>query len=186
MIDQFENSFDDRQPPASPAPIARDYPPAPQGECTVEIVRAERRDVPWRTSDHNPRGECIVLRLAAGQGHAFVFADLPVDKPWITKHVAAAVGIVIDQCVPEELVGRLARVEIGHYTTRDGRTKAVVRKWLPGRPAPQQRQAAGDATPTLTDAIHEWASQGQPHQPKPPRPSRNALPPNAAGDDIPF
>jgi len=153
MIDRFEAGFD--TPPAQPAPLARTYDLVPRGTCRVEIVKAERQAVPWRATTENPAGECIVLRLRAAAGYAFVFVDLPDDKPWLRQHVARAVGIAVDQCVPEELTGRHAHVEIEHVQLRDGRTKAVVRKWLPARtPPPPPAQPQG-GTATLIDAIEE-------------------------------
>lgn len=183
MIDRFDAGFDTPPAPApSPAPGPGNSPPPPRGECVVRIVKAERKAVPWRASTGNPRGDCIALRLAASQAHALVFVDLPDDKPWLLDHVARAVGIERDLCVPEELTGKLARVEIGHYTARDGRTKAVVKRWLPTAAAP--RRAATGATGTLNDAVVAWSQSSEPSQP--PKQSRNACPRYGAADDLPF
>jgi hypothetical protein len=149
----------------------------------VEIVKAERKAVPWRATTDNKTGECIVLRLRAAAGHSFVFVDLPDDKPWLRQHVARAVGIEVDLCVPEELSGRQAHVEIEHVPTRDGRTKAVVKRWIP-LPAAAHPQSAGM---TLVDAVKAWATK-KPVKTTPPavKRSRTAVPRHGADDDIPF
>jgi hypothetical protein len=185
MIDRFDAGF--TTPPQEPAPPARTYDLVPQGTCRVEIVKAERKAVAWRATTSNPAGECMVLRLRAAAGYSFVFVDLPDDKPWLRQHVARAVGIEVDLCVPEELMGRQAHVEIEHVQLRDGRTKAVVRKWLPARtPPPPSAQPQG-GTATLVDAIEDWRNSN-PTKPTPPavKRSRNAVPRHVADDDIPF
>jgi hypothetical protein len=179
MIDRFDAGFDE---PPPPAPATGNSPPPPRGECVVRIVKAERKAVRWRASPGNPRGDCISLRLAVSPGSPLLFVDLPDDKPWLMAYVARAVGIDRDLCVPEELTGKLARVEIDHYTARDGRPRAVVKRWLPT--APSRRPAAPGATATLNDAIDAWRASGNPRQP--PKQSRNACPRYGAADDLPF
>jgi hypothetical protein len=181
MIDRFDSEFD--TPPQEPAQPARTYELVPRGTCRVEIAKAERKAVPWRVTTDNPAGECIVLRLRAAAGSSFVFCDLPDDKPWLRQHVARAVGIEADLCVPEELTGRQAQVEIDHVQLRDGRTKAVVRKWLPARPTVRPQ----GGTATLVDAIEDWRNSN-PTKAKPlaVKRSRNAVPRHVADDDIPF
>jgi hypothetical protein len=183
MIDRFDAGFD--APPQEPPQPQRTYDLVPRGTFRVEIVKAERKAVPWRATTANPGGDCITLRLRAAVGYSLVFCDLPDDKPWLRRHVAAAVGIVPDMCVPEELPGRQAQVEIDHVQTRDGRTKAVVRKWLPARTTTVRPQAGG--TSTLADAIEDWRNSN-PTKATPPaaKRSRNAVPRHVADDDIPF
>jgi|LakMenEpi03Aug12_release.lakeMendotaPanAssembly.Ray.scaffolds.fasta_scaffold585837_2 hypothetical protein len=185
MTDRFDAGFD--APQKEPASPARAYDLVPRGTCRVEIVKADRKAVPWRATTANPTGECIVLRLRAAGGYSFMFVDLPDDKPWLRQHVARAVGIEVDLCVPEELTSRQAHVEIEHVQLRDGRTKAVVRKWLPARPTPQPPAQPQGGTATLIDAIEEWRND-KPAKTSPPAPrrSRNAVPRHGADDDIPF
>ena len=162
MIDAFDSGFSDpvpRQP--------RRYDPVPTGSCRVEIVAAAYRAVPWLITDDNPMGECLALRLRASSVHAFVFVDIPTDKPWVRDHVARAAGIEPARCTPSELVGKLVRVEISHVANRKGEIRAVVRKWQPAHPQPGGRRD----TATLTDAIREWATGDSPERP-----------PGAAGD----
>ncbi len=181
MIDRFDAGFD--TPPQQPAQPTRAYDLPPRGTCRVEIVKAERKAVAWRATTDNPTGQCMVLRLRAGAAYSFLFVDLPDDRPWMRQHVARAVGIPVDLCVPEQLTGRQADVEIEHVELRDGRTKAVVRKWVPAstKPAPQ------GGTATLVDAIDAWRhSDPAKTAPQAPKRSRNAVPRHVADDDIPF
>jgi hypothetical protein len=177
MIDRFDEAFD---PPAQPA---RQYEVAPVGEHVVEIIKAERRRLPYRDVD------AMSLRLRVGS-YSFVFVDLPDDMPWLRRHLAQAVGIEPDLCMyPEELVGRTVRVLLAHVQTRAGGTKAVVKRWVPQPPAgrPQRATQRQDApTATLLDAIDDWRRQPPPQRPAAGR-SRNAVKRYTQGDeDIPF
>ena len=185
MIDAFDSAFSNPQPQPR-----RQYEPAPPGVCSVEIIKAEHKAVPWRATDANPTGDCIALRLSASSAYGFLFADLPADKPWLRKVVGAAVGIAPDTLTPEQLVGREARVEITHITTRNGEIRAVVKKWLP---AAKEPQPAASNTATLTDAVAAWVrddrqEQRQPRQaaPQQVKRSRSAPPQIGVEDDIPF
>jgi hypothetical protein len=181
MIDQLDAGFDDKA--KQPSNADRTYDLVPRGSCRVEIVKAEHKAVEWRASPANPAGECIVLRLRAAAGYSFLFVDLPDDMPWLRQHVARAVGIAADACVPEQLVGRQAQVEIEHVRQRNGRTKAVVKRWTA---APVAARPHGD-TATLAHAIGDWR-RSSPAKPAAlaAKPSRNAVPRHGADDDIPF
>jgi len=159
MNDAFDSGFEEQ-----PQHTQRVYDPVPTGQCRVEIVKAERKTLPWKVSDSNPNGDCLSLRLTASSAHGFVFVDLPADKQWLLEHVARAVGIAADQCVPEVLVGRQANVVIEHITKRDGGTRAVVKKWLYTISAPQADKQRPDGV----------------------KRSRNAVKRLVADDDIPF
>jgi hypothetical protein len=179
VIDAFEGGFSY----PDPRPRRR-YDLVSTGTCRVEIVSAGYRTVPWLITDANPRGECLSLRLRASSTHAFVFADIPADKPWLRDHVARAAGIERARCTPAELVGKLVRVEISHVANRKGEIRAVVRKWQPAAAAPEHRQGSRD-TATLTDAIRAWATGDSPERPRQKR-SQNAPPRHGAADDLPF
>jgi hypothetical protein len=185
IIDAFDSMFD--KPQARPADAT--YAAAPEGRAEIEIKAASIGDVPWKVNEKNPTGACLKLRLAAGRQYAFVFVDLPKDKPFLFKALAAALGIQPDADgkvtlpQPAELVGRTALVEIGHYQTKRGETKATVRKWLPANVV---------ATPAPAPATAAWERDDRQEQRQPPpqqRPanrSRNAVPQYGADDDIPF
>lgn len=179
MIDAFDAGFD------RPPPAARTYETAPPGEYRAEVVKAERKRVPWRVSDTNPHGDCIVLRLRVGPAYGFVFCDVPDDLTWLARAVAQAVGLDGDELVPERLVGCEARVLIKNYTRRDGTRKAAVGRWLPVTTA--QRAAASEATATLAEALQEWAARPPAPQRPTSKPSRNAVKRlTTDDDDFPF
>jgi hypothetical protein len=185
MIDRFDAAFG--EPHAPHCKPTRTYDPVPAGVCDLEIVKAERKTVPWKATEKNPTGSCIALRLRASSSYSFVFVDLPDDKPWLAQHVARAVGIPSDPLAVEQLVGLHAHVEVGHITNRNGETRAVVRKWLPSSTTPQSTAH----TPTLAAAATAWQADEKrkpPRQPprQPAQRSRNAPPQIGPDDDIPF
>jgi len=82
-------------------------------------------------------------------------------------------------------------VLLAHVQTKDGRTKAVVKRWVP-LPLTMQRQPRRPAhredapTATLLDAIDDWRRQPPPQRPAAGR-SRNAVKRHTSDDDgIPF
>lgn len=175
MIDCFE--FDFNAPAAAPPP-PRKYAVLPAGEHEVEIVAASVGDVAWRVSPDNPGGQCLRLRLSGGRDFGFVFADLPRDRQWLFKAVAASLGLEpgpdgrISIGTPESLVGSRARVQISHYQTRSGETRANVKRWLPAA-KPASNTASSTRTsiaPARTPAARAAA----------------AFRATAAPDDIPF
>lgn len=202
-IDAFDADFD--RPPST-APASRGYAVVPEGEAAVEVVAADIADVRWKTSDDNPRGTCLRLRLSAGRSFAFVFVDVPQNLSWLRRAVAAALGLTDDELEPGAAIGGTARVVIKHFTARDGTVKAGVARWLPRRKAAPPRDQSRPTAPTggtstLVDGIREWATGGE----QPPRSpgtarrgpehgqprgtgkvSRNAVPRYVADDDIPF
>jgi len=129
IVDAFDQNFEQRSP--------RTYSVVPEGRREVEIVNAEIGNVAWKTSDKNPSGECLKLRLRPGREYGFVFVDLPRDRTYLFKALAAALGLEPDADgkvslpQPHELVGRSVIVEIGHYQSRSGETRATVKKWVP-------------------------------------------------------
>jgi hypothetical protein len=152
MIDFFEAAFDDA--PTASAP--REYEVLAEGEHDVEIVGASIGTVQWKVCAANPEGQCLRVRLSAGRGFAFVYVDIPRERKWVFKALAASLGLVagsdgkVSMPPPEQLIGRRVRVEVGRYTTRAGETRANVKRWLPAqavskaaaKPAPQLQRAA--------------------------------------------
>jgi hypothetical protein len=135
MIDRWDAGFDDR--PSRARTPAAEYEVLAPGTHDLRIVSASVGTVPWKTSDTNPLGECLRLRLSAGRHAAFVFADLPRDHVWLFKAFAASAGLEpgadgkVRFGTAESLVGRRVRVEVSRYTSRSGEARANVKRWLP-------------------------------------------------------
>lgn len=150
IIDAFDLGFEDEQP----APSPRKFEAMPEGEHEMSIVAASVGVVPWKKTDANPMGECLRLRLSGGNDYAFVFADIPRDRPALFRALAAALGLQagpdgkVSIGKPEGLVGREVRVELGHYVTKNNETRASVKRWLPAAPPPAKPATAKTRTPT--------------------------------------
>jgi hypothetical protein len=107
---------------------------------------------------------CLKLRLATVEGnYRFVFDDIPHHLGWRAANLADALGIkAIDgklSLSPDEIEGQVLTVEVSHYTSKAGKTSAVVKRYVPATAA----------------------------QPKPPAIKPNPKPvERLPGDDIPF
>jgi hypothetical protein len=149
MIDRWDAGFDDRPPRARPP--AAEYEVLAPGTHELEIVAASVGTVPWKTSDTNPLGECLRLRLSAGRHAAFVFVDLPRDHVWLFKAFAASAGLEpgadgkVRFGTAESLVGRRVRVETSRYTSRRGEARANVKRWLPASRANHRQAGAASS-----------------------------------------
>ena len=117
----------------------------PAGIHRATIKKAEERCVEWKKSDANPSGKCLSLRLAVGN-YQYVFNDIPSDKTWLARQLAEALGIVAAdgtlRIVPSEIEGEEIEVEIKHFTSRHGVTKADVKAYVPlaAKPEAPKRQ----------------------------------------------
>jgi hypothetical protein len=176
MVDAFDCGFDS---PATPAPAAApEYAVLAEGTHELEVVAATVGAVAWKTSEANPTGECLKLRLSAGRGYAFVFADLPRDRKFLFRALAASLGIQpgpdgkVSMCPPEQMIGKRVHVEIGRYTTRAGEARATVKRWLPA------------AVPTPSEA--KPVAAGRSSRPARTKPAAAAFQANAALDEFPF
>lgn len=129
-----------------PAMVERDIVPA--GIHRMTVKHCEEGPNQYKTSDENPHGQCIKLRLATVDGqYKFVFDDIPQHLGWRAKQLAEAVGIMPVSgrlsIQPDELVGQVVNVEISHYTSKAGKVSAVVKRYLPTSEArPAQPKAA--------------------------------------------
>jgi hypothetical protein len=108
----------------------------PAGVHRMVIKHAEEGPNEYKRADDNPEGLCLKLRLSDADGKfKFVFDDLPKHLGWRAQQLAAAVGITpVDgrlSLTPDELVDQIVRVEVSHYTSKAGKTSAVVKKYLP-------------------------------------------------------
>jgi hypothetical protein len=140
--------------------IERDILPAGTHELVVK--HCEEGPNPYKQSDENPDGICLKLRLSDPEGRfKFVFDDIPRHLGWRAQQLAAAVSIkpVGDRLslTPDELIDQAVTVEISHYTSKAGKTSAVVKKYLPrsdaAKPArkPVARTQAAKVTAALED-----------------------------------
>jgi hypothetical protein len=141
---------------SQPSAVERDIVPA--GQHRMAIKACEEGPNQYKTSDENPDGQCIKLRLATVEGqYKFVFDDIPKHLGWRAKQLAEALAIVPVggrlSLNPGELVGQVVNVEISHYTSKANKVSAVVKRYVPAsavaaapvkqsRPKPQ-KVAAG-------------------------------------------
>jgi len=140
------------------APITeRDIMPA--GVHTMVIKHCEEGPNTYKQTDENPEGMCLKVRLSDQEGRfKFVFDDIPRHLGWRAQQLAAAVGIIpVDgrlTITPDELVDQAIRVEVSHYTSKAGKTSAVVKKYLPPtvggeKPKAKPRTQAAKVTAVL-------------------------------------
>lgn len=124
----------------------------PAGVHLMEIREASEGPNQYKVCDENPNGDCLKLRLVTNTGnYQFVFDDIPQHLGWRAKQLAAACGQDVASGVlslsPNDLVGRVIEVEISHYTAKaSGKTRAVVKKYLPAKPAAASRPKVATRT----------------------------------------
>ena len=135
------------------APAEREL--VPPGIHEMTIVHCEEGPNAWKTSDTNPEGMCLKLRLSLGQ-YRFVFDDIPQHLGWRAKQLAAALGTGPDgetlELTPKDLIDQAVRVEVSSYTSKAGKTSSVVKKYLPAAAAADKPKPAKKA-PKLTPAV---------------------------------
>ncbi len=135
------------------APIEREL--VPPGIHEMTIAHAEEGPNEWKTSETNPEGMCLKLRLSLGQ-YRFVFDDIPQHLGWRAKQLAAALGTGPDgetlELTPEDLIDQSVRVEISSYTSKAGKVSSVVKKYLPAA-ADKPKAKAAKKPPRVTPAV---------------------------------
>jgi len=145
--------FDVPEEQQDAAPAEREL--VPPGIHEMTIVHCEEGPNEWKTSDTNPEGMCLKLRLSLGQ-YKFVFDDIPQHLGWRAKQLAAALGTGPDgetlELTPEDLIDQVVRVEISTYHSKAGKTSSVVKKYLPAAAAAEKPKPAKKA-PKLTPAV---------------------------------
>jgi len=145
--------FDVPEDQQDAAPAEREL--VPPGIHKMTIVHCEEGPNAWKTSDTNPEGMCLKLRLSLGQ-YKFVFDDIPQHLGWRAKQLAAALGTGPDgetlELTPEDLIDQVVRVEVSSYTSKAGKTSSVVKKYLPAAAAAEKPKPAKKA-PKLTPAV---------------------------------
>lgn len=129
----------------TPSPIV------PIGTWDFEVKNATEGPNQYRRSDKNPEGMCLSFRLSALNGtYLFVFVDIPLDKGWIAKQLADAIGLGerggLLNIGSIDIEGARVRCEIEHYTAKSGKVSAQVKKFLPAveaeKPVAEQRAPA--------------------------------------------
>lgn len=146
--------------------IAEDFAPAaaagerqivPAGTHRMLIKLAEEGRNEYKTHDTNPSGECLKLRLATVEGdYRFVFDDLPRHLGWRAANLADALGITTVgerlTLTPDDCVGVIVTVEVTHYTSKAGKTSAVVKRYVPAHAGDVAKPVARPKPATVTAA----------------------------------
>lgn len=132
----------------------------PAGVHRMSIKHCEEGPNQYKTSDENPEGLCIKLRLATVDGnYRFVFDDIPKHLGWRAKQLAEAVGILPVggrlSIEPDDLAGQVVNVEISHYTSKAGKVSAVVKRYVPS-----SAMAAAPANPATKPKTQKVAALG--------------------------
>jgi hypothetical protein len=130
--------------------MTREREMVPAGKHVMKIRSAKEEPNEYKRSDANPNGDCLKLCLSTVEGdYKFVWHDIPKDLGWIAANLADALGIkAIDgklSLSPDEIEGQVLTVEISHYTSKAGKTSAVVKRYVPANVA--DKPAAMKATP---------------------------------------
>jgi hypothetical protein len=127
-------------------PVTMEREIVPAGVHDMVIKYAEEGPNEYKTSDINPDGMCLKLRLATANGnHKFVFDDIPKHLAWRAKQLADAAGITPVggklSLQADALVGLPVTVEVSHYTSKAGKVSAVVKRYVPSqqKPAPKPK-----------------------------------------------
>lgn len=120
----------------SAAAPAQEREIVPAGTHRMVIKSAEEGPNEYKTSDTNPTGECLKIRLATVDGnYRFVFDDLPKHLGWRAANLADALGIkpVGERLTltPDDCREQIVTVEVSHYTSKAGKTSAVVKRYVP-------------------------------------------------------
>lgn len=112
----------------------------PIGTHRMTIKAAEVGPNEYRTSDTNPDGICLKLRLELDRGHKLVFHDLPQHQPWMAGQLARALGIQPDgsklRLSPESVIGQTVIAMVEHYTSKAGKISAVIKRYLEPNASP--------------------------------------------------
>jgi hypothetical protein len=110
-------------------------PIVPVGTHRLTIRAAEVGPNEYRTHERNPDGICLKLRLELDRDHKLIFDDLPQHQPWRGAQLGAALGLQAEgntlRVSPDVVSGQTVYAMVEHYTSKAGKTSAVVKKYLP-------------------------------------------------------
>jgi cell division septation protein DedD len=137
----------------------------PPGRHEMFVKLCEEGTNEYKRHETNPHGTCLKLRLATVEGdYRFVFDDIPHHLAWRAANLADALGIKpVDgrlSLTPSDIEGQTLVVEISHYTSKAGKTSAVVKRYVPAtvaakppaikpNPKPVAERLPGDDIPFL-------------------------------------
>lgn len=132
--------------------VERDIVPA--GTHRMVIRSAEEGPNEYKTHETNPNGDCLKLRLATVEGnYRFVFDDLPKHLGWRAANLADALGIKAVggrlTLTPDDCREQIVMVEVSHYTSKAGKTSAVVKRYVPQSVAEKAKPATPRARPAV-------------------------------------
>lgn len=146
-----------------------DRPIVPAGTHRLTIRAAEVGPNQYRTHERNPDGTCLKLRLELDRDHKLIFDDLPQHQPWRGAQLGEALGLQADgntlRVSPDVVSGQAVYAVVEHYTSKAGKTSAVVKRYM----APP--------TPVATS---------KPSAARTPAAKVRAASPAIGSDDIPF
>lgn len=136
------------------AATAQERDIVPAGTHRMVIRSAEEGPNEYKTSETNPEGQCLKLRLATVDGnYRFVFDDLPKHLGWRAANLADALGIkpVGERLTltPDDCREQIVTVEISHYTSKAGKTSAVVKRYVPQSVAEKAKPATIRTKPAV-------------------------------------
>jgi hypothetical protein len=142
----------------SPVTYERDIVPA--GKHQMLVKQCSEGPNEYKTHETNPDGNCLKLRLETVEGnYRWVFDDIPTHLAWRAANLADALGIKAVNgrlsLSPDEIEGQVLTVEVSHYTSKAGKTSAVVKRYVPATgeqpQAKRPRAAAAVAASSLPD-----------------------------------
>jgi hypothetical protein len=130
--DEMDFVIDDQ--PTETVTHERAIVPAGRHEMFVKLCEEGTNE--YKRHETNPNGNCLKLRLATVEGdYKFVFDDIPHHLGWRAANLADALGIKpVDgrlSLSPSDIEGQMLVVEISHYTSKAGKTSAVVKRYVP-------------------------------------------------------
>ena len=145
--------------------VTREREMVPAGKHLMLVKHCEEGQNEYKRHETNPHGNCLKLRLATVDGdYKFVFDDIPHHLGWRAANLADALGIKpVDgrlSLAPSDIEGQTLVVEISHYTSKAGKTSAVVKRYVPAtvaakppaikpNPKPVVERLPGDDIPFL-------------------------------------
>jgi hypothetical protein len=170
MSDTFGDFWDDDTAAELGQTATAEQPMLPDGKHVGKIVVAEVKDLAFKTSDRNPKGTTLVVKVAVN-GYQLVEDLIPIQMRGVIGSVCQAAGIDAPtkgesfEAFCGRLKGQTAPFESTLAQAKSGREYIRV-KWLKGVPA------------ALPAAKAETRAK--------PKAAKPAKPADDAPDDIPF